>query len=179
MTLSILVLALVTAQRLGELALANRNTRRLRARGAVEVGAAHYPVIVALHAAWLGGLWWLAWDRPVSAPWLAGYLALQGLRAWTLASLGSRWTTRIIVLPGEPLVRRGPYRWLPHPNYLVVVGEIAVLPLVFGMPAYAAIFSVLNALVLWIRIRAESTALAEVRRTRSEPPSGRSPARPG
>jgi methyltransferase len=159
MTLALVILALVTSQRLGELALARRNTRRLLARGAVETGAAHYPLIVALHAAWLAGLWLLAWDRPANLPWLAVYLALQALRAWTLASLGERWTTRIVTLPGEPLVRRGPYRLLPHPNYLVVAGEIAVLPLVFGLPAYALLFSLLNAAMMWVRIRAEGAAL--------------------
>ena len=156
---AIVVLALVTAQRLGELVLARRNTARLLARGGVEHGAAHYPVIVALHAAWLAGLWVLAWDRPVHAGWLGAYLVLQGLRAWVLLSLGSRWTTRIITLPGETLVRRGPYRFVPHPNYLVVAGEIAVLPLVFGLPLYALAFSALNAVVLAIRIRAETRAL--------------------
>jgi len=78
-----------------------------------------------------------------------------------LASIGTRWTTRIIAVPGETLVRRGPYRFIPHPNYAVVVGEIAVLPLVFGLWAYALVFSVLNASVLWIRIRAERRALDE------------------
>ena len=114
---------------------------------------------MALHAAWLTGLWVLAWDRTVHAGWLDAYLVLQGLRAWVLLSLGSRWTTRIITLPGETLVRRGPYRFVPHPNYLVVAGEIAVLPLVFGLPLYALAFSALNAVVLAIRIRAETRAL--------------------
>jgi methyltransferase len=159
MIASVLLLAFVTAQRLGELVLAKRNTRRLLARGAVETGAAHYPLIVALHAAWLAGLWLIAWDRPVSAGWLWLYLGLQGLRAWILASLGARWTTRILTLPGEPLVRRGPYRLIPHPNYLLVAAEIAVLPLVFALPAYAVVFSALNALVMWIRVPAENAAL--------------------
>jgi methyltransferase len=158
-TWSILVLALVTAQRLGELVLARRNTRRLLAQGAHEAGAAHYPLVVALHAAWLGGLWWLAWNRPIVWPWLVVFLVLQALRVWVLASLGARWTTRIIVLPGAPLVARGPYRLLPHPNYAVVIGEIAALPLAFGLPAYAAAFTLLNAVVLTIRIRAENAAL--------------------
>lgn len=159
MTLAVVVLALVTAQRLGELVLARRNTARLKARGGVEHGSAHYPLIVALHALWLAGLWLLSWDRAVQLPWLAAYLLLQALRAWTLCSLGSRWTTRIIVVPGETLVRRGPYRVLPHPNYLVVVGEIAALPLVFGLWPYALAFSLANAALLVIRIRAEEQAL--------------------
>ena len=164
MILSVAILGLVTAQRLGELALAGRNTRRLLARGAAESGAAHYPLIVGLHGAWLAGLWAIAWDRPANLGWLAAMVVLEALRIWTLASLGSRWTTRIITLPGASVVRRGPYRVFPHPNYLVVVGEIAVLPLVFGLPSYAAAFSVLNAAVLVIRIRAEEAALAAARR---------------
>lgn len=158
MTAALLVLALVTAQRLAELVIARRNTARLMAAGGIEHGAGHYPLIVALHAAWLGGLWLLAWDRAPSAPWLAAYLVLQALRAWVLVSLGPRWTTRIITVPGEAPVRRGPYRFVSHPNYLVVAGEIAVLPLVFGLPGYAAVFSVLNGVVLAIRIRAERAA---------------------
>ena len=87
-------------------------------------------------------------------------IALQFARVWVIATLGDRWTTRIIVLPGAPLVRRGPYRWVDHPNYLIVIAEIALLPLVFGLPAVAAFFSVLNAIVLWVRIREENRALA-------------------
>lgn len=159
MTLSIVVLALVTLQRLGELWLANRNTRALLARGGVETGAKHYPLIVGLHALWLAGLWALGWNRPIDLFGLAVFVALQLLRVWVIASLGSRWTTRIISLPGEALVQRGPYRFLRHPNYVVVVGEIAALPLAFGLPSYALIFSALNALVLWVRIRAEDRTL--------------------
>ncbi len=155
------ILTLVTAQRLGELVLARRNTRRLLARGAREYGANHYPIIIVLHATWLLGLWALAWRHPVSAGWLAAYAVLQGLRIWVLISLGARWTTRIVVLPGEALVRKGPYRFLAHPNYAVVAGEIAVLPMAFGMPVYAVVFTLLNALVLSLRIGAENAALGE------------------
>ena len=162
MTLSLPILAFVTVQRLGELLLARRNTARLLARGGVEHAPRHYLLIVALHATWLAGLWAVAWHRPVDLAWLAVYAVLQVLRAWTLWSLGSRWTTRIITVPGETLVRRGPYRFVPHPNYLVVAGEIAVLPLVFHLWAYAVVFSLANALVLAIRIRAENRALSAV-----------------
>jgi methyltransferase len=86
---------------------------------------------------------------------------LEVLRVWVLLSIGSRWTTRIIVVPGETLVAKGPYRFIPHPNYAVVVGEIAVLPLVFGLTAYAVVFSLLNASLLWVRIRTEAAALRE------------------
>jgi methyltransferase len=163
MILSVVILALVTAQRLGELVVARRNTARLLAAGGIERGREHYPWMVGLHAAWLIGLWVLAWDRPARLVWLIVYLALEVLRVWVLASIGRRWTTRIIVVPGERLVRKGPYRFLPHPNYLVVIGEIAVLPLVFGLTAYALVFSLLNASMLWFRIRAEDAALRDAR----------------
>jgi methyltransferase len=158
-TLGILILALVTLQRLGELWLSSRHTKRLLAQGAYEVGASHYPLIVAVHVWWLALLWWLAPNRPIDAFWLALFLLLEILRLWVLTSLGPRWTTRIIVLPNAPLVRRGPYRFVNHPNYIVVIGEIAVLPLVFGLWQLALIFTILNALVLLIRIREENKAV--------------------
>lgn len=159
MSFSVIILALVTLQRLGELWLSNRNARRLLAHGANEVGAGHYPLIVAVHALWLATLWWLAPTRAVDGFWLAVFVLLQLARIWVIASLGSRWTTRIIILPDAPLVRRGPYRWVNHPNYLVVAGEIAALPLAFGLWQVALIFSILNAAVLTVRIREENAAL--------------------
>jgi methyltransferase len=158
MIFNIVILALVTLQRLGELWLSNRNTRRLLAKGAREHSPGHYPLIVAVHALWLAALWWLAPSRPVDGFWLATFVLIELARIWVLASLGPRWTTRIIVLD-EPLVRRGPYRLVDHPNYVVVVAEIAVLPLVFGLWQVALIFSLLNAAILTIRIRAENAAL--------------------
>ncbi len=155
-----LILALVTLQRLGELLLAERNTRRLLAKGAREVARGHYPYIVAVHAGWLAALWLLGPGPPIHVIPLIIYGALQVARVWVLATLGERWTTRIIILPGAPLVRHGPYRWFDHPNYLIVIGEIAVLPLVFGLPVVAGFFSVLNAIVLWVRLREENEALA-------------------
>jgi methyltransferase len=159
MSLAVIILALVTLQRIGELWLSNRNTRRLLARGAREVGASHYPLIVAVHALWLLTLWWLAPGRQVDGFWLGLYVLLQLARIWVIASLGERWTTRIIVLSDAPLVDRGPYRFVSHPNYLVVVGEIAALPLAFGLWSVAVLFSLLNAAVLTIRIREENRAL--------------------
>jgi methyltransferase len=153
------ILALVTAQRGAELALSRRNTQRLMARGAVEVAPGHYPLMVGLHASWLIALWLLGHNQPVNPLALAAYLALQGLRAWVMLTLGARWTTGIIVVPNEPLVARGPYRFLRHPNYVVVAGEIAALPLMLDLYRLAALFTVLNALVLFIRIRAENRAL--------------------
>ena len=158
------LLTLVTAERLAELVIARRNTQRLRALGAQEFAPAHYPLIVALHALWLLGLWIFGYDHPIQLAWLAVFIILQGLRAWVLISIGRRWTTRVMVLPGETLVARGPYRFVKHPNYIVVIGEIAVLPLCLGMPLYALLFSILNAAVLSIRIRAENNALAKVRK---------------
>lgn len=157
-----LILALVTLQRLGELVLAERNTRRLLAKGAVEAGRGHYPFMVAAHAGWLVSLWLLGPGPPINTLPLIVYVALQVARFWVIATLGERWTTRIIVLPGAPLVRHGPYRWVNHPNYLIVVAEIAILPLVFGLPEVALFFSLLNAFVLWVRIREENRALANL-----------------
>ena len=159
MSFASVILALVTLQRLLELWLSNRNTKGLLARGAKEVGARHYPFVVLVHVMWLAALWWVARDRPVNGFWLAIYVLLQVARVWVLATLGPRWTTRIIVVPDEPLVRRGPYRFVNHPNYVVVAGEIAVLPLVFGFWDLALIFTLLNAAVLNIRIREENRAL--------------------
>jgi methyltransferase len=156
---AILILGFVTLQRLGELVLSNRNTARLKASGAREVGREHYPYMVALHALWLAGLWWLAPGRPVSLALLFVYALLQVLRVWVIGSLGRRWTTRIIVLSEAPLVQSGPYRFLSHPNYVVVAGEIAVLPLMFGLIWFAVLFSVLNAVILYVRIRTENAAL--------------------
>ncbi|AYG58170.1 isoprenylcysteine carboxylmethyltransferase family protein [Rhizobium jaguaris] len=159
---SVALLAFVTLQRLAELMHARRNTAALLARGAREIAPGHYPYMVAMHAAWLIGLWLLAAGRPISPVWFVIFMVLQGLRVWVLATLKERWTTRIIVLPGAALVTSGPYRFFSHPNYAVVVGEIAVLPLAFGLPLYALIFSLLNAAILTLRIRAENAALRQV-----------------
>jgi len=156
---SIALLAFVTLQRLGELVLARRNTAALRSRGAREVAPEHYPVMVALHTGWIIGLWLLAPGRPVEPFWFLVFMGLQVLRLWVLATLKGRWTTRIIILPGAPLVTTGPYRFLRHPNYAIVIGEIAALPLAFGLPFYAITFSLLNACVLYVRVTAENAAL--------------------
>lgn len=155
------VLALVAAQRLSELWLAESNTRQLKARGAREVGARHYPLFVLLHASWLAAIL-------LTTPWatqpywgLIGVFALmQFARFWVVSTLGPFWTTRIITLDTAPLVRRGPYRFVRHPNYLVVSIEILVLPLAFGNWAVAAIWTVLNALLVRYRIKVEEQALA-------------------
>ncbi|HEY9539202.1 MAG TPA: isoprenylcysteine carboxylmethyltransferase family protein [Kiloniellaceae bacterium] len=162
-----IVLALVAAQRLAELAYARRNTRRLLAEGAAESGAAHYPLLVGLHALWLLSLAiFVPADRQPDWGLLALFAVLQLLRLWVLASLGRFWTTRVITLPGAPLVRRGPYRWFRHPNYLVVTGEILVLPLAFGAWPIAVVFSLANAAILALRVRVEERALAPRRPAR-------------
>ncbi len=128
-------------------------------KGAREIAPDHYPYMVALHTGWLAGLWMLATGQPVQLFWFGLFMLLQVLRLWVLTTLGERWTTRIIILPGAPLVEGGPYRFFKHPNYMIVIGEIAALPLAFGMPLYALVFSLLNAAVLTVRIRAENAAL--------------------
>lgn len=157
-----LVLGLVAAQRLAELWLADRNTRRLKQAGGVEVGAAHYPLFVVLHASWLAAIAFATpWTTPPN-PWLlALYLALQFGRGWVIATLGRYWTTRIITVPGAPLVRRGPYRFVRHPNYWIASLEIAVLPLAFGQIWIAVTWTVLNGLLIGWRVRVEEAALAD------------------
>lgn len=156
------VALLVAAQRLGELVYARRNESRLHARGAVESGARHYPLFILLHGAWLLAVFLLIpADRVPSWPLLALFLLLQVARVWVVATLGPYWTTRVLSLPGAPLVRRGPYRWVRHPNYLIVTAEIAVLPLAFGAWWIAIAFSLANALLLYHRIGVEERALAE------------------
>jgi methyltransferase len=156
-----MLVGFVALQRLAELLLARWNTQRLLAAGGIEFGRSHYPVMVGLHTAWLLGLWWFGRGRSVDPILLGAFVLLQAGRIWVIASLGRRWTTRIIMLPNAPLVASGPYRWLKHPNYLIVALEIAVVPLALGMPVFAAVFTLLNAAVLYQRIRAENAALAQ------------------
>ncbi len=161
MTAHDLIIGLVVVQRLLELALSGRNARRLMARGGVEAGAGHYPLIVGLHASWLAALAFaVPGEVPVQVPLLVLYLALQGLRYWIMSALGEYWTTRVISVPGAPLVASGPYRVARHPNYMVVAAELALLPMVFGAWQIAVLFTIANAGVMVLRIRAENAALA-------------------
>lgn len=155
------LLGFLTLQRLAELWWARRNEQRLFAAGGVEYGRSHLLLIVFLHGVWLIGLWALAYDRPIEPLFLAVVVALQVARFWVLATLGRRWTIRIITVPGEKLVARGPYRLFRHPNYAVVAGEMAAVPLAVGLPLYALVFTILNAVILAIRIPAENAALAD------------------
>jgi methyltransferase len=151
MTAASLLLAAVTLSRLAELAHARRNTRLLMEKGAVEAAPGHYKFIVALHALWLASLW--------IGGWFTVFAGLQFFRIWILLTLGGRWTTRIIVLPGSPLVSSGPYRFVRHPNYALVCAEIAILPLCLGLAWHALVFSAANAVVLSVRMTAENQAL--------------------
>jgi methyltransferase len=155
-----LLLAYVTAQRLAELWWAKQNEARLLAGGGVEYGHWHLSLMIVVHAAWLVGMWLWAYDRSVDPIYLTLFVALEIARLWVLSTLGRRWTIRIIVVHGEQLVARGPYRFLRHPNYLVVCGEVAVVPLALGLPTYALVFTLLNAALLAIRIPEENAALA-------------------
>lgn len=155
-----LILAIVVAQRIAELIYAAKNTRRLLKTGGIEYGRKHYPLFILLHTAWLVTI-----ALSISASSVTNYsllcifLLLQVMRLWILLSLGRYWTTRIIRVPDTPLVRRGPYRWLDHPNYLLVQIEIALLPLIFGQWSVALAFSIANAALLFWRIRIENLAI--------------------
>lgn len=157
-----ILFAYVIIQRFAELAYANANTRRLLAEGGREYGAGHYPLFIVLHGGWLASIALFA--KPPEMPdmlLLNIFVATQTFRFWTLASIGRWWTTRIISAPHFPTVKRGPYRFIKHPNYALVVVEIALLPLILGAPAMALTFSVLNAVLLWWRIRMENSVLNE------------------
>jgi methyltransferase len=157
-----LVLSYIIMQRTAELIYAHYNTKRLLSEGGREHGAKHYPLFILLHSFWLIEIILLA--RPSTGPQptlLAGLFLSQIFRFWTLASIGRWWTTRIISAPHFPKVKRGPYKFLPHPNYTVVVIEIALIPLLLGAPWVAASFTVLNAALLWWRIKVETAVLAE------------------
>lgn len=163
--IALAIIALVAAQRLGEMIYAMRNTRLLLVQGAIETGRGHYPLIIVLHAAWLVAIAWALPAAPtIYAIPLVLFFLLQIARVWVIVSLGRFWTTRIITLPNAKLVRHGPYRWMKHPNYAVVAGEIVLLPLAFGEIWVALVFSLLNAGVLFWRIREEERALTPRRK---------------
>lgn len=157
---------MVALQRLLELRYSRRNERRLRSLGAVERGAGHYPAMVALHALWLVSTLVEGLLRGPEIPvWypvpLAAFLLVQPLRYWAILSLGENWNVRILVVPERKLVWSGPYRYFPHPNYVVVTVEVLTFPLIFGAWVTALVFSILNAAFLYVRIRAEERALKE------------------
>ena len=156
----IIVLA-VAAQRIAELQYAKRNTARLLAEGGVEAGAGHYPLFFLIQGGWLIALLLLTpATAPISWPLLVLFVLLQAARVWVIATLGRFWTTRVITVPDAPLVTAGPYRWVRHPNYLVVAAEIVVLPLVFGQVWIAIVAGTATALLLRHRIAVEDRSLA-------------------
>ena len=170
LALLITFVALITLQRGLELLISRRHERALRAKGAYERGAGHYPVIVGLHAGWLVSMLLEGWMRgaQLSLLWpfcLALFVGGQALRYWAILSLGERWTTRVVILPGVPLVERGPYKYVQHPNYLAVALEIFSASLIFGASFTALAFTLLNLGVLLVRIGTEARALREVDRT--------------
>ena len=160
------LLAVIAVERVAELMVSQRHAAALLRRGGVEYGAGHFPVMVALHVGLLAGcvIEPLALHRPfipaLAWPMLVVVVAANSLRWWCIATLGQRWTARVIVIPGLPLVRSGPYRWFAHPNYVAVVVEGAALPLVGSAWITACTFTVLNAALLTVRLRCETRALA-------------------
>ena len=160
MNAAIALLAFVTLQRFVEFIWDWQNTQRLRAAGGIEFGGLHYPAMILVHAGWLAGLWMLGYNRPVIPAYLIAFLLLQIGRYWVLATLGRRWTTRVIVLPGAPLIESGPYRLMRHPNYVIVAGALALVPLALDLPIYALVFLVLYAGAAYLRIQVENSALA-------------------
>lgn len=150
----------VAAQRLAELAVSRRHERQLRAAGAIEAGGGHHPVMVGLHAAWLVSTLVEGSSTTVRRP-SAGiaFLVVQPVRYWAIRTLGDRWTTRVLVLPGRPPITTGPYRFLRHPNYVAVAVELAAVPWFVGARRTAALFSAANAALLTVRVRAETAAL--------------------
>jgi len=157
---AVALLVFVTLQRFVEFIWDWQNTQRLRAAGGIEFGGLHYPAMILVHAGWLAGLWVLGYNQPVFPAYLIAFLILQIGRYWVLATLGRRWTTRVIVLPGAPLVESGPYRLMRHPNYVIVAGELALVPLALDMPVYALVFLALYAAAAYLRIQVENSALA-------------------
>ena len=163
-------IALLVIQRLLELRYSRANERRARAKGAVERGREHYPLMVALHSLWLFSTLVEGLLRGPDFPpyWsvaLALFLLVQPLRYWAILSLGESWNVRVLVVPGAKLVRRGPYRFIRHPNYVVVAIEILTFPLIFGAWVTALVFTALNAAFLYVRVRAEERALSELAKT--------------
>jgi methyltransferase len=175
---AIALLIFVTFQRFVEFIWDLQNTKRLRAAGAIEFGGLHYPAVMLVHASWLAGLWVMGYDRAVVPSYLIAFLVLQIARYWVLWTLGRRWTTRVLVLPGAPLIESGPYRLMRHPNYVIVAGELVLVPLALGLPIYALVFLALYAAAAYLRIQVETSALAsapgEPQRGQRAPASGAS-----
>lgn len=159
----VVIVALVVCERVAELIISRRHQRQLLRRGGFEIGASHYPFMVTLHTAWLiaVALWAVLTPSHINLFFLTAYVLVQPFRFWVMSTLGAYWTTRIIMVPDAPLITSGPYRFVKHPNYVIVVLEIALLPLALGAWPIALIFSLLNAIILWVRIRTENAGLVQ------------------
>lgn len=165
--LFLFVFIIVVMQRLVELFVANRNEKWIRSKGAIEIGASHYKWMVLMHMAFFVSLLIevLVFDRPLSPVWgilLAVFLLMQVLRVWCLSSLGKFWNTKILILPGADVQKKGPYRWIRHPNYVIVTTELIVLPILFSAYFTAGLFLILNIWMLSVRIPAEERALRDL-----------------
>ena len=171
MWLHVLILTLVTLQRAIELVIAHRNTRKIEARGGFEVGSNRYGFVVALQALWLAGLWYLVLYQlpPIDQPWVYAYVVLEASRGWIVAGLGSSWTTRLMVVPGEALPDEGFHSWIRYANYFVVAAEIFILPMAFGLIWYALGFGILNLMLLFWRMKSEEAALKPLREAPAAP----------
>lgn len=169
MTTSEWIIAVVAALRIAEATYANRNAAMLLCRGGIEYGRGHYPLFILLYAGWFAALWLLVpADAAIDRAWFTLFVLLQLGRYWVLLALGPRWTIRVVVMPDMPLVRRGPYRWMRHPNYAIVGAEIVILPLVFGAWEISLVFGALIIGLLTWRIRVEDRAL-QPQRTAGSP----------
>ncbi|MFO1132756.1 MAG: isoprenylcysteine carboxylmethyltransferase family protein [Hyphomicrobiales bacterium] len=171
MWLHILILTLVTLQRVIELVIAHRNTRKIEARGGFEVGSNRWGFVVVLQVAWLAGLWYLvlAYLPVIDQPWIYAYVVLEATRGWIVAGLGSSWTTRLMVVPGENLPDEGFRSWIRYANYFVVAAEVFILPMAFGLIWYALAFGILNLMLLFWRMKSEEAALKPLREAPSPP----------
>jgi methyltransferase len=158
----ILFILFIILLRLGELVYSKRNERWLLQNQAVEYGKGHYPFIVALHVLFILSLiveYWIKQPVSCSFYFLIFYFILLLFKAWAILSLGKFWNTKIYHIPTIPLIKKGPYKYIKHPNYLIVIAEIAIIPLVFHLYYTAIIFSILNGIMLWVRIKEENKAL--------------------
>lgn len=158
----VLLLVYLTLQRLAELAIARRNTRKLLARGAYEVCAAHYPVMIAFHATWLLSLWGFGWNHTLRPEFVLLFVLLQLGRFWVMRTLDERWTTRIIMTPWAPAVTSGPFHFVRHPNYLIVAFELPCVSLALGLLWHALVFGALNLIMTSWRMKSEDAAFAQL-----------------
>lgn len=168
---TLLILCVVSVERSSEQWFADRNVAALKKAGAIETGAGHYPWLVGALGAWLLGIWILAWTGEINVWFTVLFFLSMALKLRVILTLGKRWTARIVTVPGEKLVDNGAYRFIKHPNYFFLMGEIIFLPLAFGLQWYAALFAVIIGGFLVVRIKEENQALDKVRSSTQQPQS--------